>query len=86
MALALLINIGMKTNNHTNQEEQMSTITVECRRRKTCGYCTDLSTFSKTNPRKCPDCGGVLVVSGTNIDYLVYLESDEFKNEFSNCY
>lgn len=62
----------------------MSAITVECRRRKTCGYCTDLETFSKTNPRKCPQCGGILVVSGTNQNYLDYIKEnqDEFKEKY----
>lgn len=38
--------------------------TVECR---TCGYCTDLSILSETNPKHCPKCGEALYLAGTEI-------------------
>jgi DNA-directed RNA polymerase subunit RPC12/RpoP len=43
--------------------------TVECRRRKTCGWCTDFESLSETNPNRCPTCGGTIVLAGTNTPY-----------------
>jgi DNA-directed RNA polymerase subunit RPC12/RpoP len=35
-------------------------ITVGC----VCGWATDIETISETNPRRCPQCGGEIVLSG----------------------
>jgi uncharacterized paraquat-inducible protein A len=51
-----------------------TTITVECR---ACGYITDLSIISDTNPTICPECGGVLFVAGTEKPYVLLIEEME---------
>jgi len=48
----------------------MSEVTIIC----DCGYCTDISLISETNPRRCSKCGGELKISGT--DDPVYVDGE----------
>jgi protein-arginine kinase activator protein McsA len=44
-------------------------ITIECRRKKSCGWITDIEETSETNPNICPNCGGGLKNAYTGEDY-----------------
>jgi predicted Zn-ribbon and HTH transcriptional regulator len=56
----------MKTDD--DDDSGNTTVTVDCRA-DDCGYSTDLSTLSDTNPSRCPKCGEALFVSGTADEY-----------------
>jgi uncharacterized paraquat-inducible protein A len=43
-----------------------TTETIECRE---CGWITDISVLSETNPNHCPKCGGQLYIAGTEERY-----------------
>ena len=58
-------------------------MTIECVRRKKCGYITDIEITSETNPDFCPKCGGRLVIAGTNTDYQDYEDPDYEEQEQS---
>ncbi len=47
-------------------------ITVECSRKKRCGWITDLEETSETNPSICPKCGGTIMIAGTNQEFADY--------------
>ena len=51
-----------------DESDGNTTVTVDCRA-DGCGYSTDLSTISDTNPSRCPKCGATLYVSGTATEW-----------------
>jgi len=65
-----------------NGGDTTMTLTIECRRRKQCGYVTDIETTSQTNPRRCPKCGGVLVLGNSNTP--LYNKSGEYNLDWAS--
>ena len=42
-------------------------ITVYCK----CGWCTDIELTSESNPHRCPECGGEILLNGTETPLYV---------------
>lgn len=39
-----------------------------------CGYTTDIELISETNPKRCPECGDILMIDG--IDKPLYVNGE----------